>query len=327
MLRSLEILLLYFIDWFYQLPAVVGLLTLGMAAVACLIAQFFIAGNTTLVRSFVPGVFGLLFFIAEILHLTDQRRVLSTVDSILEAFQSDVGGVNPIPVLEPLVSLLVAPAASRFVFEESLFVVLSAYLFFVIQHSIAEYRKTGVIIGDLSFSSLMKDKGRRPKRSLSNELGSGDLANTEQIANWMKPSGKTGDTYLNVAELRGSEGLAFPTGKLCISRDERNRHVLVVAKTGSGKTSRFILPILYNDCMDPVCSTIVIDSKPEMWRKLAAMTRKYNPEKNILLFNPLDRARSLSWNILGKIDDDTDCKLIAQTIISATDQPLSLIHI
>jgi type IV secretory pathway TraG/TraD family ATPase VirD4 len=137
----------------------------------------------------------------------------------------------------------------------------------------------------------------------------------------MKPSGKTGDTYINVAELRGSEGLAFPTGKLCISRDERNRHVLVVAKTGSGKTSRFILPILYNDCMDPVCSTIVIDSKPEMWRKLAAMTRKYNPEKNILLFNPLDRARSLSWNILGKIDDDTDCKLIAQTIISATDQP------
>ncbi len=321
MLRSIEILLLYFIDWFYQLPAVVGLLTLGMAAVACLIAQFFIAGNTTLVRSFIPGVLGLLFFIAEVLHLTDQRRVTTTVQGILDTFQADAGGVTPIPVLEPLIALLVGPAANRFVAEESLFVVLSAYLFFVVRYSISEYRKTGVIIGDLSFNRMFKDDARRPKRSMSNELGSGDLANTEQIANWMKPSGKTGDTYLSVSELRGSEGLAFPTGKLCISRDERNRHVLVVAKTGSGKTSRFILPILYNDCMDPVCSTIVIDSKPEMWRKLAAMTRKYNPEKNILLFNPLDRARSLSWNILGKIDDDTDCKLIAQTIISATDQP------
>ncbi|MEY4700494.1 MAG: hypothetical protein RL326_681, partial [Pseudomonadota bacterium] len=85
MLRSIEILLLYFIDWFYQLPAVVGLLTLGMAAVACLIAQFFIAGNTTLVRSFIPGVLGLLFFIAEVLHLTDQRRVTVTVESLLDA--------------------------------------------------------------------------------------------------------------------------------------------------------------------------------------------------------------------------------------------------
>jgi type IV secretory pathway TraG/TraD family ATPase VirD4 len=73
--------------------------------------------------------------------------------------------------------------------------------------------------------------------------------------------------------------------------------------------------------MDPDRSTIVIDSKPEMWRKLATMTQKYNPSKKIILFNPLDRARSLSWNILSKIEDDTDAKLIANTIIMATDQP------
>jgi type IV secretory pathway TraG/TraD family ATPase VirD4 len=58
-----------------------------------------------------------------------------------------------------------------------------------------------------------------------------------------------------------------------------------------------------------------------MWRKLAAMTAKYNPKKKIMLFNPLDTARSLSWNILSKIEDDTDAKLIANTIIMATDQP------
>jgi type IV secretory pathway TraG/TraD family ATPase VirD4 len=103
--------------------------------------------------------------------------------------------------------------------------------------------------------------------------------------------------------------------------EERNRHVLVVAKTGSGKTTKFIHPIIYNDCLDPHRSVIIIDSKPDMWKTFAAMTRKYNPQKNILLFNPLDRARSLSWNILSKIEDDTDAKLIANTVIMATDQP------
>jgi type IV secretion system protein VirD4 len=96
---------------------------------------------------------------------------------------------------------------------------------------------------------------------------------------------------------------------------------LNIAKTGSGKTTKFILPVLYSDCLNPERSTIVIDSKPEMWRKLAGMTRKYNPDKTILLFNPLDTARSLSWNILSKIEDETDAKLIANTIIMATDQP------
>lgn len=321
MLRALEIFVLQFIDWFYQLPPIVGLLTLGTAAIGCLIWQFFIAGNTTLVKSFFPGVVGVLLLIAVTLHATDPSRVTSFVESLLDTMQNSSNGMSPVPILEPLVSMLIAPAAKRFVLEESLFVVLFGYLGFVAQYSWAEYKKTGVIFGDLSLKGIFQDKNRRPKRSTSNELGSGDLANTEQIARWTKASGKPGDTYLSVTDLRGSEGMAFPQAKLCISRDERNRHVLVVAKTGSGKTSRFILPILYNDCLDPVCSTIVIDSKPEMWRKLAAMTRKYNPEKNILLFNPLDRARSLSWNILGKIEDDTDCKLIAQTIISATDQP------
>jgi type IV secretory pathway TraG/TraD family ATPase VirD4 len=321
MLRALELLILNFIDWFYQLPAVVGILTLGVMSVACLMYQFVIAGNTTLVRSFIPGVFGLLFFIAEILHFTDQSRVTTIVAKIHYSLTTSHSGVSPVPLIEPLLGVLIAPYDVRFAIEEALFVLLFGYIGLVIRASWAEYKKTGVIIGDLSFNALFKDKARRPKRSQSNELGSGDLANTEQIAAWTRSSGESGDTSLYVSELRGSEGVAFNQTKLVIPRGERNRHVLVIAKTGGGKTSRFILPILYGDCMDPTRSSIVIDSKPEMWRYLAAMTRKYNPEKNIVLFNPLDRARSLSWNILGKIEDDTDCKLIAQTVIAATDQP------
>jgi type IV secretory pathway TraG/TraD family ATPase VirD4 len=321
MLRALELILLNFVDWFYQLNWVVGVLTLGVGAAACFMYQFVLAGNTTMVRTFIPGLVGLVLLIAEVLHAADPERVLRIVENLIDTLTSSNNGITPVPLLEPLLSALIAPAETRFAIEEGIFVALFGYLGLVANYSWQEYRKTGVLVGDLSIKALMKDKARRPQRSKSNELGSGDLANTEQIAQWTRPSGEPADTVLYVSDLRGSEGTAFQSAKLVIPRGERNRHVLIVAKTGGGKTSRFILPILYGDCLDPTRSSIVIDSKPEMWRQLAAMTRKYNPEKTVLLFNPLDRARSLSWNILGKIDDDTDCKLIAQTIISATDAP------
>jgi type IV secretory pathway TraG/TraD family ATPase VirD4 len=321
MLRALELLLLNFTDWFYQLNWMVGLLTLGVGATACFMYQFVLAGNTTMVRSFIPGLVGLLLLIAEVLHAADPDRVLRIVERLIDTLTTPHDGIAPIPFIEPLLTFLIAPADTRFPIEEGIFVALFGYLGLVANYSWQEYKKTGVVIGDLSIKALMQGKARRPQRSKSNELGSGDLANTEQIAPWTRASGEAADTVLYVSDLRGSEGTAFQSAKLVIPRGERNRHVLIVAKTGGGKTSRFILPILYGDCLDPIRSTIVIDSKPEMWRQLAAMTRKYNPEKSVLLFNPLDRARSLSWNILGKIEDDTDCKLIAQTIISATDQP------
>jgi type IV secretory pathway TraG/TraD family ATPase VirD4 len=324
MLRTLEILILELVAWFYSQGQVMGLLTLGVAAIACILAQFFITGNTTLGKTFLPGTLGLCFFVAEVFHFSSPDKVQAGAVHLIDTLKSESAvSLKPIPFtpLEELVSLLVAPAQSRFVFEESLFIVLFGYLLLVGRVSWQEYKKTGLLFGDMSFSSLVKDSARRPKRSMTNELGSGDLANTEQIANWTKPTGKPGDTCLYVKELRGAEGISFNQAKLILPREERNRHVLVVAKTGGGKTTKFIKPILYNDCMDPDRSVIVIDSKPEMWKSLAAMTRKYNPKKNILLFNPLDRERSLSWNILAKVEDDTDCKLIAQTVISATDQP------
>ena len=324
MLRELEIAFLHFVEWFYTLDPVVGLMTLGVAALALLIAQFFITGNTTLGKTFIPGALGLLFVVAEICHLTKAERISAGAAELAGQLQIERPAgeqLASLPVIEPLVEMFITPSSMRYVWEESLFIVLAGYLFLVGRHSWREYKKTGTIIGDLSVSSLVKDKHRRPKRSMTNELGSGDLANTEQIANWTKPTGKAGDTSLFVKELRGAEGIAFNQAKLILPREERNRHVLIVAKTGGGKTTKFIKPILYNDCMDPDRSSIVIDSKPEMWRTLAAMTRKYNPKKNILLFNPLDRERSLSWNILAKVEDDTDAKLIAQTVISATDQP------
>jgi len=316
MFQFFEKLLFQFIRWFYGLPEWIGIFLLVGPALGLLFLQF-----QNYKKTKIPGVFSLLFFYAAVCHFFYSERVINKMNFLLSRMQEVHSDLSPVPVLEPLFRVMVGPLHSRFVYEEALTLALVAYFILLAGYSIAEYRKTGLVIGDFSLSTLLQKKQKRPKRSQTNELGSGDLASTEQIARWTKPSGKPGDTPLYVSNLRGSEGEAFSQVKLILPREERNRHILVIAKTGAGKTTRLILPILYEDCLDPDRSTIVLDSKPEMWRKLAAMTRKYNPAKNILLFNPLDTARSLSWNILGKIEDDTDAKLIANTIIMATDQP------
>ncbi len=198
-------------------------------------------------------------------------------------------------------------AAKSYFYETGFFLVMMFTVLFFI------FKRQGL-------PQIKKNKSARPDRSMNNELGSSDFASKAMISKWLVRSGPL-DTVLPATDIRGSEGVAMKKGNLVLPVNERNRHVLIIAKTGSGKTTKLILPVLYNDCMCPVRSTVVIDSKPEMWMKLAAMTRHYNPQKKLILFNPLDRLRSLSWNILAKVQDDTDAKLIAQTIIAATDVP------
>jgi type IV secretion system protein VirD4 len=317
MFRLLEKFLLEGLLGFYSLENVFPALLLGAVALVLFFLQFLNQKKTI-----VPGVIGLVFALLAFQYLFLRENVISQLELIILGFDMPRENYSAIPLLEPIFSIMVAPLEYRSPRQEILFVLISTYLAFVCYHGYLEYKKTGMLLGDLSFGGILKGEGNRPLRSKSNELGSGDLANTEQIAVWTRPNGNL-DTVLPVTDLRGSEGTVFKHSKLVIPNGERNRHMLAVAKTGSGKTTRLILPILYNDCLCPTRSTIVLDSKPEMWRKLAAMTRTYNPDKHIMLFNPLDRARSLSWNILSKIEDDTDAKLIANTIIMATDQPQS----
>ncbi len=320
MIQYLERLILSGLIEFYSLGILWGIFTLGIVTVVLLILQFQRQKETI-----IPGIFACTFGFLQFLHLFKQEVVRSKLTNLLELLGTPHNAVTPVTLfginLEPIFTLLVAPVQARFLHEEMLFVLLATYLVFVVLVSIREYKKTGTLLGDLNF--LPHRAARRPKRSQTNELGSGDLANEEQILNWTRPTGKSGDTTLPASDLRGSGGVALKQGRLILPAEERNRHVLIIAKTGSGKTTRLIFPIVYNDCMDPVRSTIIIDSKPEMWRKFAAMTQAYNPQKKVMLFNPLDTLRSLSWNILGKIENDTDAKLIANTIVMATDNPSS----
>jgi type IV secretory pathway TraG/TraD family ATPase VirD4 len=319
MLHSIEDLLLIIILAFFKAPPIVGFFTFGAATLILLILQFQNQKDTK-----IYGVFAMITAVVQCLHYFDiaKLKVIEGINIVITANKTPVATRTSLGDLEFLFELGVGPYQFRSVFEEGLFVSFVAYLLSVVVHGLKD-PTTGAKATKVGVFSLFGNNARRPKRSESNELGSGDLANDGQIAKWVTPSGKKGDTMLHVEDLRGASGTVFKKAQLYIPRGERNRHVLAVAKTGSGKTQKLILPVLYNDCMDPSCSTIVIDSKPEMWAKLGGMTKKYSPEKEIFLFNPLETARSLSWNILGKIETDTDAKLIANTVIQATDNPSS----
>ena len=315
MFRQLELLFLDFVVQYLgsvDLTVILAVIGLGFVAIQ------FVRTNV----NFIPLVLGVTGLILALTNHVNGYKLGNILSLYIENITTPQHSVNPAPVIEPVLEYLIGPASTRTLTEEIFLIGIFSYVCLVIFTAFKAFRKTKKIFdpANFNFKKLLFPKNARPKRSKTNELGSGDLASAEQILNWTKPKGK-GDTALEVTELKGSEGIALKAGNLIWGKEQRNRHILIVAKTGSGKTTKLIIPMLYNDCMCKERSTIIIDSKPEMWVKLAAMTNKYNPDKKIMLFNALDPKRSMSWNILSKIKDSTDCKLISNTIIMATDVP------
>jgi type IV secretion system protein VirD4 len=323
MIQELLKVFLHLTQWFFSQPPLVGVVVFGSAAIVLFTIQFVHRKSTV-----IPGVFAIVFSFATFYHVFDGPGVNARIDKILFEMNTPRFTLSPLPgIVESFFSFAVAPLSHRSLVEEILFVVLMGYLGLVAKAAIEGYRLDGLVFGSLSLRNLFGSDVKRPTRSDGNELGSANMAGIEQLHRWTKASGEMGDTALYLKGVRGTDGknikVLYPDSKLMIPAGERNRHILMVAKTGGGKTTSLILPVLYNDCLDPDRSTIVMDSKPEMWQYLAGLVKKHNPKKRIILFNPLDMARSMSWNILGKIEDETDCKLIANTIIMATDNPQS----
>jgi len=324
MIQQLELLIVQLLTWYFESGVICAIPAICLAIIL-MIKQFKCQNKNPL-----PGLSAVVLIAIEFAHIQDPSRPLHWLAEINDSILTP-SGRQPMPVLiEWLFTIFAGDPISRTFFDELVFVIILSYLIFFLKEGWKDYKISGTILGDFSIKSIVSgnvNNSSRPQRSDSNELGSGDLATTEQILRWTKHSAKESDraedTSLYVRDLQGSSGIALKSGELIWSAPERNRHILIIAKTGGGKTTSAILPILYNDCISPHRSTIVIDSKPEMWGKLANMTKKYNPDKHVMLFNPLDTMRSLSWNILGRIEDEIDCKLIANTLIAATDNPAS----
>lgn len=298
-----------------------GLLIILPFACGLLIIQF----KRNVLASKAPVILAAFLLFIGAVSLFKGDTLSKDISQILYRIQSGTSKTSSASILEPLFYVIVGAKEKRVVLEEIIafgfFTYLGWFLYFVKK----QFKEGGFeAVFKVDTSELLGEKKLlRPIRSKSNELGSGDLASRAQILERTKSLTPETDTALYVRDLRGSDGIVLKEGQLIWPREDRNRHILAVAKTGGGKTTKLILPILYNDVISPNRSVIILDSKPEMWTKLAGLTKKYNPQKKILLFNPLDIERSLSWNILSKIEDDTDAKLIANTIIMATDNPSS----
>ncbi|MGI6679981.1 MAG: type IV secretory system conjugative DNA transfer family protein [Bdellovibrionota bacterium] len=318
MFLIIESFILKFVQFYVHLE-LVGVFILLPLAIACIVIQF----KRSKLASKIPGVIGLILLAICAAIAFNGDKISKDITSILERIANGTSETPSASILEPIFYILVGAKEKRVVIEEIIAFGFYTYLFWLIYFFRTTLREGGVEAAfKLDISELLGEKQlQRPMRSKSNELGSGDLANRAQILEWTKPKDPRTDTALPVTNLRGSDGVVLKQGHIIWANGDRNRHILAVSKTGGGKTTKLILPILYNDVMSPNRSVIILDSKPEMWSKLAGLSKKYNPDRKILLFNPLDTERGLSWNILSKIEDDTDAKLIANTLIMATDNP------
>jgi len=331
------------VGWFHTQTGVVGVILLSICALALI--GHFIHKQYLKSGSKVLGIYGAGLVCLLALHFASppaqvepeplpERKIESRLSAIelgktdetlnrLENRLSQNKGVQSKGILDPkrIVEVLSEnDTAEEIDWIEDYFIPLTywvlgicVFLYIVRTHP-----------GLFKFGALKKvvslNKWVRPDRSKTNELGSGDFASTAQIKGWIESKDEL-DTKLHVSDLRNSNGIVVKNSELAIPNGQRNRHVLIIAKTGSGKTTKMILPILYHDCLCKKRSTIIIDSKQEMWSKLSGLVKAKNPDKNLFMFNPLDIVRSQSWNILSKVESDTDCKLIANSVIMATDEP------
>lgn len=320
MFLLIESLVLKLINYYVNLGLIGAFLILPFA-IACIIIQF---KRAKLANKF-PWIIGFIL-LGICLELAFNSQELSDkIANILDRIENGTSKTSSASIFEPIFYILVGAKEKRVVIEEIIafgFYTYLGWLLYFLKNAMKEGGLKEAL--KIDTNELLGEKVLiRPMRSKSNELGSGDLANRAQILEWTRPKDPETDTALPVTNLRGSDGVILKEGHLIWANGDRNRHILAVSKTGGGKTTKLITPILYNDVMSKNRSVIILDSKPEMWAQLAGLVKKYNPSKKILLFNPLDLERSLSWNILSKIEDDTDAKLIANTIIMATDNPSS----
>ncbi len=90
------------------------------------------------------------------------------------------------------------------------------------------------------------------------------------------------------------------TGRLLQIYSEKDNHALIIASTGSGKTTSGAIPIIYSNAkMATKKSMIISDPKGELYRNTSKVLE--NEGYRILVFNFRDYNHSEGWNPLTKI--------------------------
>jgi hypothetical protein len=133
-----------------------------------------------------------------------------------------------------------------------------------------------------------------------------------------QPTPLRGATLVVEATPDGSRLEAVPNKTLRITDDARRRSLLCVGATGSGKTTRVLLPILNADIADLDRAVVVIDAQLDLTPKVLAMVRKHRGSNAPFVYlNLTDPQKSTGWNPLHNVRSRSDATFIAHTIKSA----------
>ncbi|MEZ5979991.1 MAG: type IV secretory system conjugative DNA transfer family protein [Planctomycetota bacterium] len=103
-----------------------------------------------------------------------------------------------------------------------------------------------------------------------------------------------------IVEVPGGRGAVEPLycAGIALSEEARNAHVLAVGTTGTGKTTRVLLPLIANDIQDESRTVVVTDVKGNLLPFVSELMARHRPGRAPVVINLHDPERSVCWNPL-----------------------------
>ena len=108
------------------------------------------------------------------------------------------------------------------------------------------------------------------------------------------------------------KGLVLNGVDLRLTEQESFQNVLMAARVGAGKTSKYVIPNVL-DKADRVCSLVVNDPKGEVFEKTSGFMKAKG--FNVVVYNPNEISQSHFFNPFSEAQNDTELEQIAETII------------
>ncbi len=176
------------------------------------------------------------------------------------------------------------------------------------------------------WAATEQQKPQRPPRAASSDHDGGRLASESCLHSLFSGSGAPDDTQIPGAtplvecSKDGSELAYLPSRTLKITREMRRRHTLVVGPTGTGKTTRLILPMLRSDIANPDLTVVVLDTKGELLPSVRSFMEEYRPGEEVILINFRDPERSLGWNPLEQVETSSEAFELAYNLCHAIEK-------
>jgi type IV secretory pathway TraG/TraD family ATPase VirD4 len=168
----------------------------------------------------------------------------------------------------------------------------------------------------------------RPPRVRQGIFGNGRLASARDLGPLLARP-RPGDHALVLPEAtllveagdNGGQLEALLHRDLVLPQDLRDRHVLAVGTTGSGKTQKLILPQLAADLRDPERTIIALDAKGGvLFPFLQALARRYRPGQVVHQVNFKQPARNtIIWNPTTRIRTRADALEVAHAVCTNSD--------